>query len=148
MPVTRVVSIKCKWLRLSAGCWVSRVQTLSIVLCWPQPLSVEWWGQERKVLFKICLNQFISLQMSMTMSGTRSQNWIMLISEQHRYQGVSYKSDISIISGRMWNEIKMLPEYNIYHLQAQYLKLWPEFFILFNWVSQRVACLKDRATDI
>ena len=28
-----------------------------------------------------------------------SQNWVMVISEQHRYQGVSYKSDIIVISG-------------------------------------------------
>jgi len=28
-----------------------------------------------------------------------SQNWVMIISEQHRYQGVSYKSDIIVISG-------------------------------------------------
>jgi len=28
-----------------------------------------------------------------------SQNWIMIISELRRYQGVSYKSDITIISG-------------------------------------------------
>jgi len=27
------------------------------------------------------------------------QNWVMVISEQHRYQGVSYKSDIIVISG-------------------------------------------------
>merc|ERR1719268_91256 len=31
------------------------------------------------------------------MLGARS--WVLLISEQHRYQGVSYKSDITIISG-------------------------------------------------
>ena len=28
-----------------------------------------------------------------------AQSWIMMISEQHRYQGVSYKSDIIVISG-------------------------------------------------
>jgi len=28
-----------------------------------------------------------------------AQNWILMISEQHRYQGVSYKSDIIVISG-------------------------------------------------
>jgi len=28
-----------------------------------------------------------------------AQNWILIISEQHRYQGVSYKSDIIVISG-------------------------------------------------
>ena len=28
-----------------------------------------------------------------------AQNWLLIISEQHRYQGVSYKSDIIVISG-------------------------------------------------
>ena len=28
-----------------------------------------------------------------------AQNWLMIITEQHRYQGVSYKSDIIVISG-------------------------------------------------
>ena len=28
-----------------------------------------------------------------------AQNWVMMISELHRYQGVSYKSDIIVISG-------------------------------------------------
>ena len=31
--------------------------------------------------------------------SSRARNWILLISEQHRYQGVSYKSDIAVISG-------------------------------------------------
>ena len=30
-----------------------------------------------------------------------TESWIMLISEQHRYQGVSYKSDITLISGQL-----------------------------------------------
>ena len=29
----------------------------------------------------------------------KSENWVMVVSEQHRYQGVSYKSDIIVISG-------------------------------------------------
>ena len=29
-----------------------------------------------------------------------AQNWVLIISEQHRYQGVSYKSDIIVISGQ------------------------------------------------
>ena len=29
----------------------------------------------------------------------KSENWEMVVSEQHRYQGVSYKSDIIVISG-------------------------------------------------
>ena len=28
-----------------------------------------------------------------------TDSWIMIISEQHRYQGLSYKSDITVISG-------------------------------------------------
>ena len=28
-----------------------------------------------------------------------AENWVMVVSEQHRYQGVSYKSDIIVISG-------------------------------------------------
>ena len=28
-----------------------------------------------------------------------AQNWLMIITEQHRYQEVSYKSDIIVISG-------------------------------------------------
>ena len=30
---------------------------------------------------------------------TMAQNWIMMIAEMHRYQGVSYKSDIIVLSG-------------------------------------------------
>ena len=30
-----------------------------------------------------------------------AQTWIMIISELHRYQGVSYKSDITVISGQI-----------------------------------------------
>ena len=32
-----------------------------------------------------------------------AQNWVMMISELHRYQGVSYKSDIIVISGNTSN---------------------------------------------
>ena len=31
-----------------------------------------------------------------------AQSWILVISELHRYQGVSYKSDIIVISGGAW----------------------------------------------
>ena len=31
--------------------------------------------------------------------GGAAQNWLLIICEQHRYQGVSYKSDIIVISG-------------------------------------------------
>ena len=33
--------------------------------------------------------------------GRKSESWIMIISEQHRYQGLSYKSDITVISGNI-----------------------------------------------
>ena len=32
-------------------------------------------------------------------NNTMAQNWIMIISELRRYQGVCYKSDITVISG-------------------------------------------------
>ena len=32
-------------------------------------------------------------------AGDMAENWVMLCSEMHRYQGVSYKSDIIVISG-------------------------------------------------
>ena len=35
-----------------------------------------------------------------------AQNWIMMISELHRYQGVSYKSDIIVISGETQHTIQ------------------------------------------
>ena len=33
------------------------------------------------------------------MSEAVCESWVMVVSEQHRYQGVSYKSDIIVISG-------------------------------------------------
>ena len=30
-----------------------------------------------------------------------AENWVMVVSEMHRYQGVSYKSDIIVISGNV-----------------------------------------------
>ena len=32
----------------------------------------------------------------------KSENWVMVVSEQHRFQGVSYKSDIIVISGKLF----------------------------------------------
>ena len=32
---------------------------------------------------------------------SEGKNWVFLITEQHRYQGLSYKSDIIVISGRI-----------------------------------------------
>ena len=37
-----------------------------------------------------------------------AQNWIMIISEQHRYQGVSYKSDINVISGMRSEAVEVI----------------------------------------
>ena len=31
-----------------------------------------------------------------------AENWVMVVSEMHRYQGVSYKSDIIVISGLVY----------------------------------------------
>ena len=39
-----------------------------------------------------------------------AQNWVMIISEQHRYQGVSYKSDIIVISGEGRGEERHLAD--------------------------------------
>ena len=30
-----------------------------------------------------------------------AENWVMVVSEMHRYQGVSYKSDIIVVSGNI-----------------------------------------------
>ena len=35
------------------------------------------------------------------MPQSGAQSWILVISELHRYQGVSYKSDIIVISGHI-----------------------------------------------
>ena len=35
----------------------------------------------------------------MTIRYSMAENWVMVVSEMHRYQGVSYKSDIIVISG-------------------------------------------------
>ena len=35
-----------------------------------------------------------------------AENWVMVVSEMHRYQGVSYKSDIIVISGLIHIVIK------------------------------------------
>ena len=42
-----------------------------------------------------------------------SQNWVMLISEQHRYQGVSYKSDIIVVAGRTAGQPDSLASSNL-----------------------------------
>ena len=51
---------------------------------------------------KFCAYLLYSEEMSV------SRNWILVISEQHRYQGVSYKSDIAVISGRVSYKIFIL----------------------------------------
>ena len=42
---------------------------------------------------------FISAMVIMTIRYSMAENWVMVVSEMHRYQGVSYKSDIIVISG-------------------------------------------------
>ena len=38
-----------------------------------------------------------------------AQNWIMIISELRRYQGVCYKSDITVISGELqWSVVGVM----------------------------------------
>ena len=41
----------------------------------------------------------ITVMMIMTARYSMAENWVMVVSEMHRYQGVSYKSDIIVISG-------------------------------------------------
>ena len=47
-----------------------------------------------------------------------AQNWVMIISEQHRYQGVSYKSDIIVISGDLDTGHKETLQCASVHLQG------------------------------
>ena len=47
-----------------------------------------------------------------------AQNWVMIISEQHRYQGVSYKSDIIVISGDLDTEHEETLQCASVHLQG------------------------------
>ena len=37
-----------------------------------------------------------------------AQSWILVISELHRYQGVSYKSDIIVISGLVLENVPLI----------------------------------------
>ena len=46
---------------------------------------------------------FISAMVIMTIRYSMAENWVMVVSEMHRYQGVSYKSDIIVISGLVIN---------------------------------------------
>ena len=41
----------------------------------------------------------ITVMIIMTARYSMAENWVMVVSEMHRYQGVSYKSDIIVISG-------------------------------------------------
>ena len=40
-----------------------------------------------------------NIEQAVAASSPAAQNWVLIICEQHRYQGVSYKSDIIVISG-------------------------------------------------
>ena len=37
-----------------------------------------------------------------------AENWVMVVSEMHRYQGVSYKSDIIVISGLVYENVPLI----------------------------------------
>ena len=43
-----------------------------------------------------------------------AQNWVLIISEQHRYQGVSYKSDIIVISGLVFENVPHISYQNLF----------------------------------
>ena len=49
-----------------------------------------------------------------------AENWVMVVSEMHRYQGVSYKSDIIVISG---NVIIVVIVIIYYHHQVLILEI-------------------------
>ena len=38
-------------------------------------------------------------------------NWVMVVSEMHRYQGVSYKSDIIVISGLVFENVPLISDH-------------------------------------
>ena len=48
----------------------------------------------------------------------KSENWVMVVSEQHRYQGVSYKSDIIVISGIPISIFRLAPLGLLCHCNA------------------------------
>ena len=45
-----------------------------------------------------------------------AENWVMVVSEMHRYQGVSYKSDIIVISGLVFENVPLISDQ---HLSAK-----------------------------
>ena len=42
-----------------------------------------------------------------------AENWVMVVSEMHRYQGVSYKSDIIVISGLVLENVPLISYQNV-----------------------------------
>ena len=42
-----------------------------------------------------------------------AENWVMVVSEMHRYQGVSYKSDIIVISGLVLENVPLISDQNV-----------------------------------
>ena len=42
-----------------------------------------------------------------------AENWVMVVSEMHRYQGVSYKSDIIVISGLVFENVPLISDQNV-----------------------------------
>ena len=42
-----------------------------------------------------------------------AENWVMVVSEMHRYQGVSYKSDIIVISGLVFEIVPLISDQHL-----------------------------------
>ena len=42
-----------------------------------------------------------------------AENWVMVVSEMHRYQGVSYKSDIIVISGLVFENVSHISDQKV-----------------------------------
>ena len=42
-----------------------------------------------------------------------AENWVMVVSEMHRYQGVSYKSDIIVISGLVLENVPLISDQHL-----------------------------------
>ena len=62
--------------------------------------SINYWSEEVCAVFVILSHTCrpVLMMAQTAQAAPAAQNWILIISEQHRYQGVSYKSDIIVIS--------------------------------------------------
>ena len=70
---------------------------------WEEKLIINTWACYYFSPHTFRSNEWLIVPITITMA--MSQNWVMVISEQHRYQGVSYKSDIIVISGNSQQSI-------------------------------------------